>query len=423
LVVLAEEVVEAAVQAAGYVGLIVLALRFPHDATEPEWRPVERALPAVAAGMFLLHLVTFANGFGFPTETLTRVAYYVGLVLNALVLVILLRRRRGLAPQDDQRMRWVIAGCAIGLPGFIIAELAQSAGVFDNLFTDGNPPDALIGLLYLFYGVLAWFVSEAIRRPRVISVSVPLRHGTVLTALTLVVAIPIFVLHEWVSHHKDVVPLPEWAWIVVIGPLLVLVMNQLHEGAVHLADHAFSRRYHRAQHCLEHAEEALREARSADEVDRQIVESPHQFMNLASGAVFRREADTFRRRPGCIGWDDSMAAELNEAEHAVLVGPVAKGTAIRLAREEWERPGLPGGVARPCVAVPVTGAESPPSIAVAVYGAHHSGSDLDTDERAVLTTLADYAGAAYERVETEQLRREVTQLRQQLAALRQRAEA
>ena len=72
--ILAEEVVEAAAQAAGYVGLVVFALRFPHDVIEPDWRLVQRALPAVAAGMFLLHLITFANAFGFPTETLTRVA-------------------------------------------------------------------------------------------------------------------------------------------------------------------------------------------------------------------------------------------------------------------------------------------------------------------------------------------------------------
>ena len=420
--ILAEEVVEAAAQAAGYVGLVVFALRFPHDVIEPDWRPVQRALPAVAAGMFLLHLITFANAFGFPTETLTRVAYFAGLVLNALVLFILVRRRRHLSPPDDQRMRWVIAGCAIGLPGFIIAELAQSAGLFDNLWGTSGPPQAAVGLLYLLYGVLAWFVSEAIRRPRVISVTVPLRHGTVLTALTLVIAVPVFLLHEWLNHHKNVVPLPEWAWIVVFGPLLALVMHYLHENAVHLADHAFSRRYHRAQHCLKHTGEALRQAKSPDEVDHHLVEGPHQILGVASGAVFRREAETFRRRPGCVGWDDTMEAELNEAEHATLVGTVPKGTAIRLAREEWERRGLPGGVARPCLAVPVSGVENQ-AIAVAVYGAHHSGSDLDADERAMLAALADHAGAAYERVETEFLRRELAQLRQQLTALRQRTEA
>ncbi len=129
--VLAQELAEAVAQAAAYVGLLVFALRFPHDTTEPVWRPVERALAPIAVILLILKLLSFANGFGYPTEAITRWTFYAGMMLDAGVLVILLRRRRQLAAQDEQRMCWVIAGCAIGLPAFFVAELRlASSAVF-----------------------------------------------------------------------------------------------------------------------------------------------------------------------------------------------------------------------------------------------------------------------------------------------------
>ncbi|WP_148210630.1 hypothetical protein [Beijerinckia indica] len=383
LAVLVQEVAEATAQTAALIGLIVFALRFPHNSMEPGWRPLERALPAIAAGFFALNLLTFANVFGFGTETLTRISYYVSFALNALVLLILIRRRRLLSPQDDQRMLWVIAGCAIGLPAFIIAELAQSAGLFQDVFGISEPPQIIIGLLYLLYGVLAWFVSEAIRRPRVISVTVPLRHGTVMAVLTLLIAVPIFYLHEWLAHNKDIVPLPEWAWLLIVGPLIIFVLHQLHEGAVHAADHLFSRRYHRAQYCLKYTGDALRSAQSADEIDRYLIAGPCELLSLASGAVFRRFDGAFRRCASTAGWQDADVKELD--------------------------------VERPSLAVPVRGG-SGASLAIALYGPHQVGTDLDADECTMLGSLADCAGAAYERVEIEALRHEVAELRSRLAA-------
>ena len=78
---------------------------------------------------------------------------------------------------------------------------------------------------------------------------------------------------------------------------------------------------------------------------------------------------------------------------------------------------MPEGPARPCVAVAVRDVVGEP-LAVALYGPHRTGNDLDHDEHAMLGTLAEQAGAAYERVEIEALRREIADLRAQLAALR-----
>lgn len=416
LAIFAQELAEAVAQAAAYVGLLVFALRFPHDTTEPFWRPVERALPLLMAALVCLNLASFANAFGYPTETITRWTFYVGIALDAAVLVILLQRRRMLAPADEQRMRWVIAGCAIGLPAFFIAELAQSAGLFDDFWGGVDPPQAFLGLLFLVSGVLSYFVFEAVRHPRVISVSIPLRHGTVMAALTIVTAIPVFFAHEWLGEHMDHMPMPKAVLVLVVGPLIVLALSQVHERAVHLAGHAFSRRYHRAQHCLEHTGVALRQARSPGEVDHHLVHGPHQILGLASGAVFRREFGDLRRQGSGAGWGETSLAVLDPAADGAVLRAARASAPVRLTQEDWDRPGVPEGPAHPCVAVAIRDVVGEP-LAVALYGPHRAGNDLDHDEHAMLGRLADQAGAAYERVEIEALRRELGELRAQLAAL------
>ena len=129
-----------------------------------------------------------------------RRAVFAGFVVALCALGILLERRRRQSPEDYQRLRWVMWGCLIGLPTFTVAELAQTTTIFDTSFGDFTPPDDVIGLLYLVNGVLCLFVFEAIRRARVVSVSIPLRRVTIL-GLTL--SIPALLLHHKVEYMQD----------------------------------------------------------------------------------------------------------------------------------------------------------------------------------------------------------------------------
>ena len=112
---------------------MIFALRFPDDRTEPRWEKVQRAVPWLAVGLAALTLLGFLNMFGFPTEKITEVNFLAGLAVDAAVLVILFERRRRLPPREEQRMRWVIWGCLIGLPTFILAELCQSSDLVRHL--------------------------------------------------------------------------------------------------------------------------------------------------------------------------------------------------------------------------------------------------------------------------------------------------
>ena len=130
-------------------------------------------------------------------------------------------------------MRWVIWGCLIGLPSFLLAELASETTIFETRWGDFTPAEDIIGLLYLVNGVLCLFVFEALRRPRVVSVTIPLRRVTI---LGLCLSVPVLLMHHEVERIQELLNLPGWAWLV-LGAAAVFPLTRLHEGAVHFADH------------------------------------------------------------------------------------------------------------------------------------------------------------------------------------------
>lgn len=413
--VIVQQFAEAPAQGAAFAGLLAFALRFPMAAIDRRWQRVEAALPWVGVVIALLTLLSSANLFGFPTERIAVAMFLSGYLVNGATLLLLLVRRRSLPPQDQERMRWAIAGCAIGLPTFILAELCQSSGLLDTLWGI-SLPQPVIGLLYLPQGVIAYFVGTAVRRRRVVRVAIPLRHGTILAALTLALGVPVVYLHETAAAYHESLHLPEWIWPLVVGPIVLIVGQWLHEMAVELVDHAFSRRFHRVRKNLDQAAQAMLEAGSFADIDRLLVEQPVRSLRLSSAAVFRWTDGRLRRVEPAIGWDDGGLRELRSDLDALVMQCLTRRAAVRLPRGEWRRPGLPDDDQMPCLAVPVCGGAKD-GIAVALFGPHETGSDIDGDERDMLQEFAARAGMGYDRVETELLRREVRTLQAQLTAL------
>ena len=415
LAVLAQEFAEALAQGAAFAGLMIFALRFPDDRTEPRWQKVQWAVPLLGAAMAVLTLLCFANLFGFPTERITEVSFLAGYAIDAVVLLILLERRRSLPPQEEQRMRWVIWGCAIGLPAFILAELCQSSDLIFHLF-GFSPSQAFIGLLYLPNGVLVYFASQAVWQRRVVSVSIPLRHGTTLVALTLLIGVPIFQLEQKLDIVKESFRLPAWIWPLLVAPVVLLLVNRLHETAVELVDRIFNRRFHSAKRQLKDASEAIAQAESLAEIDRLLVESTVRALCLSSGAVFRSEGNVFRRTQDTKGWNASMKKELRPESDAIALRSLQVGAPVRLNHDDWDSRELPPGMDAPCLSVPVRSGITE-ATAVVLLGPHETGNDIDADEREMVDRLAVRAAAGYERVVTGMLRQEVAQLKAQVVEL------
>jgi hypothetical protein len=404
LLLLAQDIAGCFAQAVGYAGLILFVLHAPNDQTEARWRPVERALPFVALVFALALLASYGNVLGFRTEAVTRVGIIAGFPVALTALGILLVRRYTQRPEDYQRLRWVIWGCLIGLPAFLIAELASETTLFETRWGDFTPREDVIGLLYLVNGILCLFVFEAIRRRRVVSVSIPLRRVTIL-GLTL--SLPVLLLHHEVERIQESLQVPGWAWLA-IGAIAIFLITRLHEGAVHLADRYFNRALDAAE--LELGA-AMLKAKEAGEIDWLLAQEPFQRLKLTSAASFRRDGQRFVRGESAKGWDGA-AADALDAEVALL-RPLSAGTPFSVPDVEGDGPELPQGLARPVLAVP---AVSPVRcFAVSLYGPHVSGTDIDANERAMLARLAAQAAAMYAELENSELRGTIARLERKLS--------
>ncbi|MET0482598.1 MAG: hypothetical protein ABWZ27_06730 [Aestuariivirgaceae bacterium] len=395
-------------EAAGYAGFLVFALRVPDDRLDPQWQPVERAVPFVAIAMALALLSSYAYVLGYRTELITRVSISAGFIVDLAALAILMLRRRKQTPQNQQRLNWVIWGCLIGLPAYILAELGSVTTVFQTPFGDFTPTEDILGMLYLVNGVLCLFVFEAVRRKRVVNVAIPLRRVTI---LGLALSIPALVLHHQIDRIEELFELPSWAWLVV-GTVALFVISRLHELGVEIADHFFNRQLEQATHALE---DALFKARDASDVERLLAEEPFRRLSLTSAAVLRKSDGTFKAEGPAHGWDSSPTRTLSSDDP--LLGPVAKGEPFGIAERSSSRDPLPSGSDRPIFAVPI--ANPVRCYALALYGPHASGADLDINERDMLARLGKNAAAVLAELENGELRRRVDRLESELAGRRE----
>jgi hypothetical protein len=393
-------------QAAAYTGFLLFALRVPVDRAEGGWRLIERVLPVLAVLFFLLALSSLGSAFGRPSETAMRASILVGLVVDAAALGILIGRRRSLGARDYQRIRWVIWGCVIGLPAYLLAEITQITSLPTDLFGIGALSEDVFGLIYLVNGVLCLFVVEAVRRDSVVNVSIPLRRATV---LGLLLSVPAFFLHQEIEVVDHLVELPGWAWIMVAS-LLAFLIARLHEFATELADGLFDMQYRRAELRLEEVAGEIQRGDSFTEIERLLVDEPLHTLVLASAALFRDEGGLFRRHVSA-GWDASAADVLDPT--ALLRNARHRGAAYRIDPDALAGVELPDGLGRPQIAVPVGNPRR--FFAIALYGGHEAGTDLDQRERDLLASLARQAEIAYAYLETEMLRERIAVLESRLA--------
>ena len=106
---------------------------------------------------------------------------------------------------------------------------------------------------------------EAIRRPRVVSVSIPLRR---VTLLALTMSVPALLLHREAEHLKEALNVSQWTWFL-IAAVIIFVIGQLHHGAVELADRYFNRDIDKAERDLG---EAILTAKDPAQIDHLLSE-------------------------------------------------------------------------------------------------------------------------------------------------------
>jgi len=407
---LTQNIAGAVAQGVGAAGFILFALRAPTNEAAMRWRPIERALPIIALLLALLLSLSYANLFGYPTETVTRAGVLSGLVVAASALLILLARRSELPPQDYQRLRWVIWGCLIGLPALVIADAGTGTTLLSAFWQGNPPPEQFWGLLYLVNGVLCLFVSEAIRRPYVVTVGIPIRRVTI---LGLLLSLPALFLHQQIDHIREELSgsltLPAWAWIAVASVLLFLV-SRTHDIMARWVDWLFNRRIAAAGERL--GGEIL-SARVPGEIESHLVYGVRSALGLASACIFSQDGKIFRRSVADQGWDSASAQTIDPG--APMLKALHTRHPFSVNAQAAACDGLPDGLMRPILAVPV--GDRLRCLALALYGPHASGTDLNRDERSMLAELADVAASALMKLDHDQLCQRVASLESDLKAV------
>jgi hypothetical protein len=409
IALLTQNIAGAIAQGIGSAGFIWFALRAPNDETTSHWRAVELILPFIAIVLAGLLTLSYANLLGYPTEAVTRAGVLSGIVVAACAFLILLARQKELPPQDYQRLRWVIWGCLIGLPALVFADAGTTTTLLNNLWPGYSPPEQLWGLLYLINGVLCLLVSEAVRRPYVVKVSIPLRRVTI---LGLLLSLPVLFLHETIDHIREAisknVTLPAWTWIA-IAAAIIFVISKIHDSAAHYLDWLFNRSVAKAG---ERLGDAVLKARQYGEIEGQLVQGVRGALELTSASIFREQDRVFRRTAADRAWDNAARAlDPNDP----MLEPAHAQRPYDVDGEAAARNDLPGGLMRPILAVPV--GDRLRCLGLALYGPHATGNALSHDERSMLAELADKAASALMKLDDEQLRRRIAALESELEAV------
>ena len=406
---LTQNLVGAIAQGAGLAGFIWFTLRAPSNETTLRWRPVEQSLPFVAILLMLLLALSYANLLGYRTEMVTRAGVLSGLVAAVCGFAILLVRQRELPPQDYQRLRWVIWGCLIGLPALVFADAGTTTTLLNFLWPDNSPPEQLWGLVYLVNGVLCLLVSEAVRRPYVVKVSIPLRRVTI---LGLLLSLPVLFLHEGIDHIREgiseKVTLPAWAWIGIAACALFLI-SRIHDTAVHYLDWFFNRSIAKTG---ERLGDAVLNAKSYAEIEAALVQGVRNALGLASASIFLEQDDIFQRTASDHSWDEA-ARTLDPNDP--LLKPAYSHRPYEVDSTAATRNHLPIGLMQPILAVPV--GDRLRCLGLALYGPHATGNALSHDERSMLAELADKAASAFMQLNDDQLRLRIANLESELAAV------
>jgi hypothetical protein len=145
-----------------------------------------------------------------------------------------------------------------------------------------------------------------------------------------------------------------------------------------------------------------------EQIEAKITAEPLHSLELASAAVFRIKPDGSFARLQAYGWPpdrvDSLPASLPLIERLAR----RRTGAVRLEAADLPE-AAPEGPAFPSVAVPIFCAGD--LHAIAFYGAHSAGDDINSDEIKALEKLGRAASVACQNVELVSLRRRLQDLK------------
>jgi hypothetical protein len=398
-------------------GTIAFASRFPADEPAGIARWIDKlAAPAGLAAASIYIGTDYAIWLASappPHWLLVSQDYLAPIVPNALALIAIVATYA----RSDRNLRSRLAPALAAMVLMIASAIAQQFGEVGT-----SNATILLATYFAFAGSAAFLaasVAYGVVRHRVIDVNFFIGRTLVYGTLTIV-AVSIFSLIEYLFgkllERGGLATVLEILSAIALG----LSLNALHGRLDYFIDVVLFRRRHIAEARVARTAHNVAFANSTEIVEEMLVYEPADAFGLASAAVFAedpRDASFVRRR--AVGWDDGSAATLDGDDHLV-VRMRAELRASDLSDLRWPRHDVPAGARQPIYAIPIVVGRR--LRAIALYGAHSSGEDIDPDERAGLRQLAAGAALAYDHLATKELRDRVASLQRENAALRRSEE-
>jgi hypothetical protein len=378
----------------------IFALRFPTDRVAGWRRIAQTAAIVLAAGLGIAWLSVFIRlALGHPSQSpvniLTLVTASVYLAASAIFVVTLLRSHGA----DRQKLRWILVFPAV----LVLRVIAILAG--DGLLPYPIPEWVPSALAIIAIGIpLA--VAYAVIRRLVFDIEFAISRALVYAAITSLVA-GSFLLLDWFMSKQFAQTRFTLTAEIILALAIGSWLNMLHRSVDRFVDSTFFRQRHRAEERLAKAALAIVRAESHELVDRFLVHEPLRALELTSAAIFHRSAGGHFVREMAVGWDHVGTRELTSGDQLVL-HLLAEERPVRLADIVWPSEESPTVVGDAILAMPVLLRDE--LVAIALYGPHRSGADIDPDEIRALTQLVDRAGAAYDHIEARTLREQVASL-------------
>lgn len=406
-------------------GLLVFVARFPGDAAEGWRRRLERSAIPIALVFGLVTVgddILWQNAIPHP-DSLDFLSAAVGPAVIALAFVFLVTRFARLGAENRQRLKWVVAGICVYLLARAYISVAPAYWrVGLSGWLHGGWPLAwtnvgfTVDVLNAIEIIIPLTVGYAVLRHRVLDISFVISRALVYGTLTSLIVV-IFALIDWFFVRKLVATNVGLIAEIITAIGLGFWLDSLHNRIDILIDRVFFKHRYRAELTLARIATALPHATSASAVDDLLVSQPVGALDLASAALFTRAVDGSYTRGKSIGWPDDSTGRLGP-DDAIVLHVRSHLQAFRVSEIHWRRDDLPSAAAYPALALSVVVRNEVG--AIAFYGAHKNGTDLDPNENHIISRLAPAAGAAYDHLEAQAWRSDVESLRNEVEALRAR---
>jgi len=285
------------------------------------------------------------------------------------------------------RIAWACGSLGILYVASMIFETTTSLGTFVHAGTIIVDVAVFVAPLGLTYALL---------NRRLLDVGFILNRAAVAAVLSAL-GIAAFVLIEWALS----------AFFSRLGTTGVLVVNiaaamivglfapSINRLVGTLVDRVLFSRQTRARERAVRLASGLPYVESRATIARALTRDLCTWLELPSGAVFRRGEDGRFVREEAVGWDEADLLDPADVER-VLLQLTADRTLLRI-NDDGDVTRRPHGDATPALAFPLESRQE--LIGFIVYSMHAGGVDVDPDERALLADAARLASRGYDAIE------------------------